>query len=58
MIDKNELASQLAQEMVDGMDMDTLVTYAIDQFRSYYEMLSEEDLVAEVQEYYPHLLED
>ena len=53
-----ELAEQLAEEMVDGMDMDTLVMYAIDNLRSYYEMLSPEELQKEVEDFYPHLLEE
>lgn len=52
-----ELAEQLAEEMVDGMDMDTLVMYAVDHLRSYYEMLSPEELRKEVEDFYPHLLE-
>ncbi len=53
-----EMAEALALEMVDGMDMDTLVTYAIDSLRDYYRMLPANELHKELEEFYPHLLED
>ena len=53
-----EMAEAMAVEMVDGMDMDTLVMYAVDNLRNYYSTLSTVELYKEIEEFYPHLLED
>jgi hypothetical protein len=53
-----EMAEALAVEMVDGMDIDTLVMYAVDNLRNYYSTLSTAELHKEVEEFYPHLLEE
>lgn len=54
-----DLAGRLAERMVEGMDMDTLVTYAMDcLLKSYQEDYTMDQLVGEVKEYYPDLLED
>lgn len=52
-----DLASDFAEAIVEGMDMDTLVTFAIDTLRERYEAMSPEDLKSEVEEYHPELLE-
>ena len=54
-----ELASRMAERMVESMDMDTLVTYAIDcLLKSYQEEYTMDQLVGEVKDYYPDLLEE
>lgn len=53
-----DLSRKLAEAIVEGMDMGDLITYATEQLTLAYEAYTEEQLVAEVQEYYPDLLED
>ena len=56
---KDALACQLAEHIVEGMDMDTLVTYATECLqRVYQEEYTEEQLITEVKDYAPHLLEE
>lgn len=53
-----ELSRKLAEAVVDGMDIGDLMTFATEQLTMVYEGYTEEQLVAEVKEYYPNLLED
>ena len=53
-----DLSRKLAEAIVEGMDMGDLITYAIEQLTLSYEQYTEEQLVAEVKEYYPDLLEN
>ena len=53
-----ELSRKLAEAIVEGMDIGELMTYAIEQLTLSYEQYTEEQLVAEVKEYYPDLLEN
>jgi hypothetical protein len=55
---RDELISEYVTRIVDGMDMDTLVTYAHDCLASVLETYSEEDLRAEIADFYPDLLEE
>ena len=55
---KDELIGEYVTRIVDGMDMDTLVSYAHNCMTSYMELLSEEDLRAEIADFYPDLLEE
>jgi len=43
--------SELAQHVVDGMDMDTLVTMVYEQLEEYYSSLSPEEFQDEVERY-------
>jgi hypothetical protein len=52
-----ELATALAERIVEGMDMDTLVTYAIERLTEAYSNLSPTQLMAEATEFAPDLLE-
>ena len=56
-MNRDELISEYAASVVDGMDMETLCMYAIEKIRDDLKTYSDEDLEAEVLEYYPHLLE-
>lgn len=53
-----KLSRELAEAIVDGMAMRDLATYAIGQLILYYEQYTEEQLINEVKEYYPALLEN
>lgn len=55
---RSELQSEYVHRIVEGMDMDTLVQYAQDMLNKEFEYLSDEQLVDEVRDFYPDLLED
>jgi hypothetical protein len=55
---KDELIGEYATRIVEGMDMDTLVAYAIDQLIDGLHTMSEENLRAEIADFYPDLLEE
>lgn len=56
MVNRDDLISEYAELVVDGMDMETLCMYAIEKIRADLSTYSDEDLEAEVRDYYPHLL--
>lgn len=59
MVNRDKLLNEYVLEVVEGMDTATLVSYAIDALRAELDRLyTTDELVAEVQEYYPHLLEN
>jgi hypothetical protein len=55
---KDELIGEYATRIVEGMDMDTLVAYAIDQLIDGLHTMSDEDLREEIADFYPDLLEE
>jgi hypothetical protein len=57
MLNREELIAQYAERIVEGMDTDTLVMYAIDQLMDGLRTYSDEDLNAEIEDFYPDLLE-
>jgi len=58
MVNRDELLDKYAAACVDGMDFDTLWTYALETMRRDLDTTyTTDELVAEVSEYYPHLLE-
>ena len=57
--EKNDLACKLAEHIVEGMDIDTLVTYATECLqRAYQDEYTDEQLIIELKDYAPHLLEE
>lgn len=58
MVNRDELLDEYVHEVVDSMDMDTLYTYALEALRRDMERLTTDELLKEVTEYYPHLLEN
>ena len=56
--EKAELAARFADHVVEGMDMDTLVTYAINQLSEAFETMDDNALLTEVEEYAPHLIKE
>lgn len=55
----SKLAERFSAEVVESMDMDALINYARDcLFREYTEQYTIEQLVTEVEEYFPKLLEE
>ena len=55
---RDKLIDDYAWEIVDGMDMKALCRMAAEQIASNFENSSDEEVIAEVKEYYPYLLED
>jgi hypothetical protein len=56
--DRESLISDYAEQIIDGMDMDTLTRFAFDMLVENVERLSDKDLISEVNEYTPELLEE
>ena len=56
-IDRDELQQNMIDTIVDGMDMEMLCTLACDALKATYDDYTVDQLIAEAEEYYPHLLE-
>jgi hypothetical protein len=56
-INREQLIEDYAQLIVEGMDMDTLVSFAYDTLVGNLEAYSDKELLKEVKEYNPELLE-
>lgn len=52
------LLQDYAELVVDGMDMDTLVQFAMDTIMENMHEMSDERIVEEVNEYHPELLQE
>ena len=57
-LNRDSLIQEYAQLIVEGMDMDTLVSFAYDTLVSNLESYTDTDLINEVKEYNPELLEE
>ena len=57
-MNRSELQRNMIDAIVDGMDMEMLCTLACDALSTTYDEYSDSELMEEVKEYYPHLLED
>jgi hypothetical protein len=57
-INREELIADYAQQILDGMDMKTMECFVYDTLRDNLSSYSDEELIAEVTEYNPELLED
>ena len=57
MKNREDLTSEYAEAVVDGMDIDTLVMYAIDTIRDGLRSYSDEELHEEIARFFPELLE-
>ena len=56
-IDRDELQEDMINRIIDGMDMDGLCQLAYDYLNENYDKYSVDELITEVEEYYPDLLE-
>jgi len=56
-MDRKELQDALIQQMLDDMDLKTLMCLCYDFLSEGYDKYSDEELTAECKEYYPELLE-
>lgn len=56
-IDRDELQNNMIQQMLDDMDIKTMMALLYDMLDESYDKYSVDELIAEVEEYYPHLLD-
>ena len=56
-VDRDELQASLINQILDDMDTKTMAALLYDYFDTDYDKYSVDELIEEVQEYYPHLLE-
>ena len=57
-IDRDELQDNYINRILDGMDIKDMMAILYDQFDENLDKYSVNELIEEVQEYYPDLLED
>ncbi len=57
-IDRDELQDNLINQILDDMDIKTMMAILYDSMSNNYDSYSVNELIEEVKEYYPHLLED
>ena len=57
-MNRSELQQQLVNEMIDGMDFKTMWSILDNYMMESYDKYSDEELMEEVKEYYPELLEE
>ena len=57
-IDRDELQDNLINQILDDMDIKTMMAILYDNMSESYDKYSVNELIEEVKEYYPHLLED
>ena len=57
-IDRDQLQDKLINQILDDMDIQTMMAILYDDMRESYDQYSVDELIAEVEEYYPHLLEE
>ena len=55
---RDQLQSELIETIIDGMDLKTMWAVLADFMSESYDKYSDAELMEEVQEYYPELLED
>ena len=56
-IDRNSLQEAYIQNLIDGMDYKTMERFVYDTLEENLTNYSDEELITEVEEYYPELLE-
>ena len=57
-IDRDNLQDAYINEIIDGMDLKDLIRIVYDNLEQNLEQYSVDELIEEVEEYYPHLLKD
>lgn len=56
-IDRNALQEAYVDRIIDGMDLKDLLCLVADMLNESFDNMSESELIAEVEEYYPDLLD-
>jgi len=57
-MNRTELQESYIQQVIDSMDFKTMERFVYDNLQDNLQGYSDEELIAEVEEYYPELLED
>ena len=57
-MNRSSLQDQLIQQILDDMDIKTMMAILYDHMDESYDKYSDEELLEEVKEYYPDLLEE
>ena len=57
-VDRDVLQDNLINQILDDMDIKTMMAILYDNMSESYDKYSDKELVEEVKEYYPHLLEE
>jgi len=57
-MNRSELQQQLVNEMIDGMDHKTMWSVLDSYMMESYDKYTDDELMEEVKEYYPELLEE
>ena len=57
-MNRDQLQNDYIESIIDGMDHKTMYQYVYDMMEQNFETYTEEELVTEVKEYYPHILEE
>ena len=57
-IDRDKLQDDMINRILDDMDIKTMMAILYDNMSESYDKYSVDELIAEVEEYYPHLLEE
>ena len=57
-IDRDALQDNLIHQILDDMDIKTMAAILYDCMSEDYDKYSVDELITEVEEYYPHLLEE
>ena len=56
-IDRDELQNKYVQEVIDGLDLKDCMAMLFDYLSNDIDKLTVDELIEDVQEYYPHLLD-
>jgi len=57
-MNRSELQDNMIQQILEDMDIKTMMAILYDQMDENYDKYSDEELITEVKEYYPGLLEE
>tara|TARA_A100001391_G_scaffold169718_1_gene130640 strand:+ start:224 stop:397 length:174 start_codon:yes stop_codon:yes gene_type:complete len=57
-MNRSELQDSMIQQILDDMDIKTMMAILYDNMSESYDKYSDSELMEEVKEYYPHLLEE
>ena len=57
-MNRSELQDNMIQQILDDMDIKTMMEILYDNMSESYDKYSDSELMEEVKEYYPHLLEE
>ena len=57
-MNRQELQESYIESIIDGMDHKTMYQYVYDNLSDHLDKYSEQELITEVEDYYPELLEE